>query len=203
MGFLSLVKALFSRKKLPISASWLIIGLGNPGEKYRSTRHNVGYRVADEFGKQLKKPQKIHLCEADCLVSSIDPIIIAKPTTFMNRSGDAVLALMNKFNIPSTNVVVVVDDFNIACGTIRIRRDGSHGGHNGLKSISSQIGDNYPRVRIGIGPLPSGVNIIDFVLGQFTMDEEQKLENVIPRAADALKMFLTDSIDTVMNKYNK
>jgi PTH1 family peptidyl-tRNA hydrolase len=121
----------------------------------------------------------------------------------MNRSGDAVLALMNKFKIPSTSVVVVVDDFNIACGTIRIRRDGSHGGHNGLKSISSQIGDNYPRVRIGVGPLPSGVNIIDFVLGQFTADEEQKLENVIPRAADALKKFLTDSIDTVMSKYNK
>ncbi|HEX2958575.1 MAG TPA: aminoacyl-tRNA hydrolase [Chitinispirillaceae bacterium] len=193
----------FSRTKLPDTAKWLFVGLGNPGEKYSSTRHNIGFRIVDVFGKLLDSPKKFHLCEADCLISSDGSVIVAKPVTFMNRSGDAVQGLMNRFKISSNSVVVVVDDFNIGCGTIRLRRDGSHGGHNGLKSISALIGDKYPRVRIGIGPLPQNVSVIDFVLGTFTDTEEKLLEGVIPRAVSTMNALLTDSIDTVMSKYNK
>jgi PTH1 family peptidyl-tRNA hydrolase len=203
MGFLSFFKALFSRTKLPETAKWLFIGLGNPGEKYCATRHNIGFRVVEEFCKSLEKPISFHDYEADCLISGDGSIVVAKPTTFMNRSGDAVLGLMNRFKVPVNSVVVVVDDFNIACGTIRVRRGGSHGGHNGLKSISSQIGDTFPRVRVGIGPLPPDVTVIDFVLGQFSDEEEIALKDVLPRAVSAMNMLLTDSIETVMNKYNK
>lgn len=203
MGFLTFINKFFSRTVLPDTAKWLFVGLGNPGEKYTSTRHNIGFRIADEFGKSLDNPKRFHLCEADCLISSDGSTVVAKPVTFMNRSGDAVQGLMNRFKIPVHSVVVIVDDFNIGCGTIRLRRDGSHGGHNGLKSISGLIGDKYPRLRIGIGPLPQGVSVIDFVLGNFTGAEEKSLEEVTPRAVTALKALLTDSVDTVMSKYNK
>ena len=203
MGFLTLIKKFFSRTTLPETAKWLFVGLGNPGEKYTSTRHNIGFRIADEFGKSLENAKRYHLCEADCLISGDGSIVVAKPVTFMNRSGDAVLGLMNRFKIPIESVVIIVDDFNIGCGTIRLRRDGSHGGHNGLKSISALAGDKYPRLRIGIGPLPQGVSVIDFVLGKFTDTEEKCLVEVVPRAVAALNALLTDSVDTVMSKYNK
>ncbi len=203
MGFLTFIKKFFSRTTLPEKTKWLFVGLGNPGEKYTSTRHNIGFRIADEFGKSLENPKGFHLCEADCLISGDGSIVVAKPATFMNRSGDAVLGLMNRFKVPVDSVVVIVDDFNIGCGTIRLRRDGSHGGHNGLKSISALLGDKYPRLRIGIGPLPQGVSVIDFVLGNFTDTEEKRLNDVSPRAVAALKALLTDSVDTVMSKYNK
>jgi peptidyl-tRNA hydrolase, PTH1 family len=203
MVFLTFIKKFFSRTTLPATARWLFVGLGNPGEKYTSTRHNVGFRIADEFGKSLESPKRFHLCEADCLISGDGSVVVAKPVTFMNRSGDAVKGLMNRFKIPAESVVIIVDDFNIGCGTIRLRRDGSHGGHNGLKSISALIGDKYPRLRIGIGPLPQGVSVIDFVLGNFTGAEEKYLDDVTPRAVSALNSLINDSIDTVMSKYNK
>jgi PTH1 family peptidyl-tRNA hydrolase len=203
MGFLTFINKLFSRTTLPDTAKWLFVGLGNPGEKYTSNRHNIGFRIAEEFGKSLENPKRFHLCEADCLISGDGSIVVAKPVTFMNRSGDAVQELMNRFKIPVDSVIVIVDDFNIGCGTIRLRRDGSHGGHNGLKSISAHIGDKYPRLRIGIGPLPQGISVIDFVLGNFTNTEEKLLGEVTPRAVAALNSLLNDSIDTVMSKYNK
>jgi PTH1 family peptidyl-tRNA hydrolase len=203
MGFLTFFNKFFSRTSLPDTAKWLFIGLGNPGEKYTSTRHNVGFRIADEFSKSLENPKRFHLCEADCQISGDGSVVVAKPVTFMNRSGEAVSGLMNRFKIPVNSVVVIVDDFNIGCGTIRLRRDGSHGGHNGLKSISGLIGDKYPRLRIGIGPLPQSVSVIDFVLGNFTGAEEKCLDEVTPRAVSALKSLLIDSVDTVMSKYNK
>jgi len=188
---------------VPESAEWLFVGLGNPGEKYSATRHNIGFRVVDEFSSSLKNQMTFQTCEADCTFSADGSILVAKPTTYMNRSGDAVRGLIEKFNVPVSSVVVIVDDFNIACGTIRVRRNGSHGGHNGLKSISSQIGDNYPRIRIGIGPLPPDTDIIDFVLGSFSAAEEAVLKDVLPKAASAMNMLTNDSIDTVMNRYNK
>lgn len=203
MGFLTFVKKIFSRTILPETAEWLFVGLGNPGEKYSATRHNIGFRVVDKFSRSFENPVMFQTCEADCTFSADGSILVAKPVTFMNRSGYAVRGLIDKFKVPVSSVIVVVDDFNIPCGTIRVRRSGSHGGHNGLKSISSQIGDKYPRIRIGVGPLPPDTDIIDFVLGSFSAADETVLKDVLPKAASAMKMLTTDSIDTVMNRYNK
>lgn len=121
----------------------------------------------------------------------------------MNRSGAAADKLIKKFSVGSSSVLVLVDDFNIPLGRIRIRKDGTHGGHNGLKSIISYIGTDFPRLRIGIGPLPQNTDIIEFVLGNFTAQEEGELQSIIEKAVEASVFFTNNSIDAIMNKFNK
>jgi PTH1 family peptidyl-tRNA hydrolase len=181
--------------------------LGNPGGKYAGTRHNIGFDVVDRLCAvdTLTSPSKVY-CEADCRLMVCGPgrrpVLFAKPLTYMNLSGDAVLALSGRYGLTAAACLVIVDDFNIPLGRIRFRKDGSPGGHNGLKSISAAIGSEYPRLRVGVGPLPEGVSVIDFVLGRFCDDEADRVGEVIKIAADAVDFMIEGGIDAAMNKYN-
>jgi PTH1 family peptidyl-tRNA hydrolase len=121
----------------------------------------------------------------------------------MNRSGTAVKKLISHFNVDISSVLVVVDDFNLPLGKIRLRKNGTHGGHNGLKSIISYVGTEFPRLRVGIGPLPQNVDVIDFVLGDFSAQEEIEVQKAVEKAAEASMQFTRADIDAVMNRFNK
>lgn len=180
-------------------------GLGNPGEKYVFTRHNIGFRVIDAFIETLSDRKRMAFPEADAVLGKTAggvSVAAIKPLTFMNRSGTAVQAAIDRWKIAHVRCLVVVDDFHLPLGTMRVRRNGSDGGHNGLKSIIGQIGPEFPRLRIGIGPLPSKTGIIDFVLGNFNETEEQELTGVQKKGTELLTNFAAENIDAVMNKYN-
>ena len=201
----------FFRKRLPAAsttfeAQVLFFGLGNPGENYAATRHNIGFRIADSLSQHLKKPAPGSLPDAEYLSGLLfdsKKAIVVKPMTFMNRSGEAVSSLIRKSGCSAGNALVIVDDYNLPAGRLRARRGGSDGGHNGLKSIINAIGEDFPRLRVGIGPLPQGVPTIDFVLGAFTAAEEEKLRLIIPLAVEACLTFAHEGIESLMNKYNK
>jgi PTH1 family peptidyl-tRNA hydrolase len=129
------------------------------------------------------------------------PVLVAQPTTFMNRSGEAVAACVKQWSVDLSKVLVIVDDYNLPLGSLRARRSGSDGGHNGLKSIIAAIGDGFPRLRVGIGPV-SGVPAIEFVLGAFTGAEEEVLKKTVPAAVDACMLFAKEGIDAAMDRYN-
>jgi len=185
----------------------LIFGLGNPERRYDGTRHNIGFEVIDGLrgilGDSVSPPKLC--CEAECRTAGgadQKPVMLVKPLTYMNLSGDAVGALVSKYKLSAANCLVIVDDFNIPLGKIRFRKDGSHGGHNGLKSVTAAIGAGYPRLRAGIGPLPAGVTIIDFVLGRFDSGEREKVAEVVKTAAEAVLYMIENGIDSAMNRYN-
>jgi peptidyl-tRNA hydrolase, PTH1 family len=187
----------------------LVIGLGNPGRKYDGTRHNVGFDVADEFcasldGGTVTAPAEY--CEAVCRTAYCGeirkPVLIAKPLTYMNLSGDAVGALVKKYGLSGDRCLIVVDDFQIPMGKLRFRKDGSPGGHNGLKSVSAAIGSVYPRLRVGIGPLPPNASVIDFVLGGFEESERGDAAKTVKSAAAAVAFMIDNGIDAAMNRYN-
>ena len=205
MGLFSFFSKIFGKPGLPDSIDFIFFGLGNPGSRYAQTRHNIGFRVVDGLAERLSEKKQGSFEKADWVYGKIDSrnVLIVKPLTFMNRSGIAVKDLINQSKVNLTTTMVVVDDFNIPLGTLRARRGGSHGGHNGLKSITSAIGPDFPRLRFGIGPLPEGADIIDFVLGDFSDQEEITLADEIPRAVEALNFFIKEGIDPLMNKYNK
>jgi peptidyl-tRNA hydrolase, PTH1 family len=206
MGLRTLWNALFSRPSRFESVNYLFFGLGNPGEQYRTTRHNIGFMIIDAFSERLQNRSHGSAYNADFSKGIISPDIVSmaiKPYTFMNRSGETVGAYLKKANLPSSSCLVIVDDFNIPLGTIRIRRNGSAGGHNGLKSVISHIGSDFPRMRVGIGPLPEGMNVIDYVLGNFSKNENERLQTIIPHAVDALGAFANDGVDVAMNQFNR
>jgi PTH1 family peptidyl-tRNA hydrolase len=185
----------------------LIVGLGNPGREYRDTRHNVGFMVIDELARRYglsfaMAPSQV----PDAFVAKrygADPLLVAKPLTFMNRSGDAVAALARYYGVESTDMLVVVDEVALPFGKLRARARGSAGGHNGLKSIVERLGtQEFPRLRLGIGRGDSRRDLADHVLSTFEPGERAELETFIARAADAAEMFAVNGIGTVMNTYN-
>jgi PTH1 family peptidyl-tRNA hydrolase len=191
---------------MPQAAEILFFGLGNPGRRYFNTRHNIGFRVADALALELGNRVSGSRGEADYTAGTLFESkysIVVKPLTFMNRSGEAVASYLNEFHCPAEKLFVIVDDYHLPLGILRARRGGSDGGHNGLKSIIGQIGVNFPRLRVGIGPLPAGSPSIDFVLGPFSRTEEQLLQQVIVRAVEACKLFAQSGIEPVMNSYNR
>lgn len=171
----------------------IIIGLGNPGEKYANTRHNVGFMVLDRLSKSWKSgPNYLY---SDINISA-QKVRLVKPLTYMNLSGEVFKYL------PHDDIIVVYDDLNLPLGRIRIRKDGSAGGHNGIKSIISYIGQNFPRIRIGIGPKPKEVDAADYVLSDFSSEEFEKLRKVIDLTLQAIETIVSEGIDKAMNKYN-
>ena len=185
----------------------LIVGLGNPGPEYRDTRHNVGFMVADELQRRHQLTWAMAPSQVpDAFVAKrygTIPWMIAKPLTFMNRSGDVVAALTRYYGIESTNLLVVVDDVDLPFGRLRVRASGSGGTHNGLRSIVDRLGTReFPRLRLGVGRGDLRHDLADHVLSRFEPGERAELESFIARAADAAQMFTEGSIGGVMNTYN-
>lgn len=185
---------------------WLIVGLGNPGPKYELTRHNYGFLVVDELARRLGKPVRTPECQSLTCQGQLEgvPLLLAKPQTFMNVSGVAVAALIARHPIVSPEQVLVIsDDLALPFGRLRIRREGSAGGHNGLKSIIEKLGtQSFPRLRLGIAPDHPLAETRDYVLGTFTRSEQAALSTTISRAADAAVVLLTRGIEEAMGAFN-
>jgi PTH1 family peptidyl-tRNA hydrolase len=185
----------------------LIVGLGNPGREYRETRHNVGFLVAEEVARRhslnwAMAPSQV----PDAFVAKrygADPLLLAKPLTYMNRSGDAVAALARYYDIVNEDLLIVYDEVALPFGRLRARARGSAGGHNGIKSIIERLGTNeFPRLRLGMGRGDARRDLADHVLSKFEPEERTGLESFIARAADAAEMFAVEGIAKVMNVYN-
>ena len=185
----------------------LIVGLGNPGREYRDTRHNIGFKVVDEIARRhdltfTMAPSQV---PDAFLVKKFgtQPLLLAKPLTFMNRSGDAVSALSRYFSIEPGDLLVVYDDVDLPFTKLRARARGSAGTHNGMRSIVERLGTTeFPRLRLGVGRGDRRRDLADHVLAKFEADEQSDLDGFIARAADAAEMFAADGIFKVMNVYN-
>ncbi len=180
----------------------LIVGLGNPGPKYHGTRHNVGFDVVDLAATRASVA--FEAAPADALIAKVreKDVILVKPLTFMNLSGEAVGGLLRYFKIDVPDLLVVVDEVHLPLGKLRARANGSAGGHNGLKSIAQHIGDDFARLRLGVGRGDSRRDLSDHVLAKFEKDEAAEVERMIARAADAADTFIISGIAGVMNQYN-
>ena len=184
-----------------------IVGLGNPGSRYKNTRHNVGWHVVDRLAARFAagKSSKARHAEVSRGERGGEPILLLKPLTYMNDSGKAVRALVEKDHLPLEHILVVYDDLDLLLGKLRLRAGGSSGGHNGIKSIqqhvAGKLGD-FPRIKIGIGRPPAGVDPIDHVLTTFTPDEKPAIEAAVERAADAVECWVQEGIEAAMNKFN-
>lgn len=183
---------------------YLIVGLGNPGAEYESTRHNAGYMVLDAFAKVSNTvfEDKRYGYVAETSVRG-RKIFLLKPTTFMNLSGNAVRYWLNKENIDQKHLLVISDEVALPIGQFRLKGKGSNGGHNGLGHIQQLIGQDYARLRVGIGnDYPQGGQI-DWVLGQFTDEQKTALQPVFDNAVEIIKSFVLAGVDITMNAYNK
>ena len=183
---------------------YLIVGLGNIGSEYEGTRHNIGFTVLDAFAKAsntvFADKRYGFVAETSCRGRKL---ILLKPSTYMNLSGNAVRYWMQQEKIPLENVLVIVDDLALPVGALRLKGQGSDGGHNGLKHIAQLIGQNYARLKFGIGnDFPRGAQA-DFVLGKFSTEDEAIIEKQLPTACDIVKSFCLAGITITMNQYNK
>ncbi|MEW5797172.1 MAG: aminoacyl-tRNA hydrolase [Candidatus Zixiibacteriota bacterium] len=187
----------------------LVIGLGNPGRKYVGTRHNLGFEVVARVAKTLKatdNPKRPLFRWSQAKLPHEDTertLTLAWPTTFMNRSGLAVAQILGKLAISPAEMLVVVDDFNLPIGALRFRAEGSDGGHNGLASIIEQLGTlGFPRLRLGVGRPPEGVDPADYVLSRFLPEEMEAVERMVALAAEAVIFGATHRFEEAMSKYN-
>ena len=187
-------------------AEWLLVGLGNPGTQYENTRHNVGFLVADELAERQNAPiQRLKFkALTNLLTISGEKVLVMKPVTYMNLSGEAVRQAVDFYKIPPERVLVVSDDTALAVGRLRIRKGGSAGGHNGLKNIIQHLGtDQFPRVRVGVGEKPHpDYDMADWVLGKFVGEDKKTVDAAVKRAADAIECILADGLDKGMNRFN-
>lgn len=185
---------------------YLIAGLGNPGKQYERTRHNMGFDTIDELVDRHRIPGSgmQHKAMYGKGMIAGEKVILAKPLTYMNLSGDSVREFINYYKMdPETELIVIYDDIDLEPGQIRIRKKGSAGGHNGMKSIISQIGtQNFYRIKVGVGAKPAGWDLADYVLGRFSTKEREEVDKAIEEAADAVEVILGEGIDAAMNKYN-
>ncbi|MCG3714806.1 aminoacyl-tRNA hydrolase [Aliarcobacter butzleri] len=179
---------------------YLIVGLGNIGEKYQYTRHNVGFLVVDEMTKNLQTSNVNNSNFQSTLLKS-GYNLFAKPTTYMNNSGVAVHSIKEYYKIDLENIIVIHDDLDLPFGTVKFKIGGGHGGHNGLKSLDSHIGKDYIRVRIGIGKPQNKDDVANFVLSDFSKEELNKLEDIIKHTINAIEALKTVDIDEVKSKF--
>jgi len=183
----------------------LIVGLGNPGSRYKGTRHNVGFEVLDELARRHNVA--FESAPAEALLArwrrpESEDVLLAKPLTFMNHSGEATGDLVRYFKIDVGEALIVVDEAQLPLAKLRARARGSAGGHNGLKSVIAHLGSDIARLRIGVGRGDLQRDLSDHVLARFAKDETDDVERMIARAADAAEMFVTQGIAEVMNAYN-
>lgn len=185
---------------------WLIAGLGNPGPKYELTRHNCGFLVIDELARRTGREVRTPECQALTARATIggQALLLVKPQTFMNLSGTAVSGLMSRYHVADpTRVLVISDDLALPFGRIRIRRQGSAGGHNGLKSMIARLNtQEFPRIRMGIAPEHPVADTASFVLAEFPRKDREALKLMVETASDAIEDILTIGIADAMSKYN-
>ncbi len=184
---------------------WAVVGLGNPGRRYSGTRHNVGFtfikKIAKEWKVKLRK--KIFFSKAGEIERKNKKILLALPQTYMNKSGLTVKKILEGRDIKPEHLVVVYDDLDIPLGEIRIRKRGGPGTHKGMSSIVEEIRtEEFPRIRVGLGPLPEGENAVNYVLSSFDKAEESRLEEGLRKAREALEMILSGEVERAMNTYN-
>ena len=195
---------MFFQKKPPVS--WLIVGLGNPGNQYENTRHNAGFLVADELGERGGFPIQRLKFKALTAAAAVggQGALVMKPVTYMNLSGEAVGEAARFYKIPPDHVLVISDDVDLPLGKLRIRTGGSAGGHNGLKSIIQHLGtDQFPRLKVGVGGKPHpDYDMADWVLGKLQGEDKKVMDEAVKRAADAVECFLRDGPQKAMNTFN-
>lgn len=189
----------------PSSVEFLIVGLGNPGAKYAGTRHNAGFDALDYAARRWGI--RVDRAKFDALTGTGEAaghkVLLLKPQTFMNLSGQAVGKAAAFYKVPAQNVIVLFDDISLAPGRLRLRKAGSAGGHNGVKSIISQIGQEFPRVKIGVGAKPHPeYDLADWVLSRFTPDERKAMEARYDDVADALEMMMKGQFEAAQSRYN-
>ncbi len=187
------------------SAINLIVGLGNPGKEYGRNRHNIGFRVVDHYAHvhAINFGKMQHNAILALGKQNDTRVILVKPQTFMNDSGRAVSALLKFYKVPIERLLVIYDELDLPLGSIRIRQDGGAGGHNGMRSIISQLGgNNFARLRVGIGRPPGRMDPADFVLQNFARSEEIEVDVIVDRATHAIETFIADGVVTAMNQYN-
>ena len=194
-------------KKDSGGVSWLLVCLGNPGDKYENTRHNVGFMVADEIAERQSKPiQRLKFkALTNVLTISGEKVLVMKPITYMNLSGEAVRQASDFYKISPDRVLVVSDDTALPVGRLRIRTKGSAGGHNGLKNIILHLGtDQFPRVRIGVGGKPHpDYDLADWVTGKFSPEDRKTVDEAVKRAADAIECIMDLGLMRGMGKFNQ
>ncbi len=197
---------MFGNKKFGGSVEYIVVGLGNPDKKYENTRHNTGWLALDRIAEKLDcKVNRIKFKSfvGECGING-KKVLLMKPTTYMNNSGQAVVEAMNFYKIPPENVIIIFDDISLDVGKMRIRSKGSDGGQKGMRSIINLSGsNNFPRIKIGIGAKPNpGWDLADWVLSRFTDDEQKLLEKMFDNASQAVELITDGKIDRAMNLYN-
>ena len=185
---------------------YIIVGLGNPGDKYEKTRHNVGFNVIDLLAKEYlidvsKIKHKALIGEGRV---GTEKVILVKPMTYMNLSGDSVAEIVNFYKLdPESEMIVIFDDISLAPGNIRVRKKGSAGGHNGIKSIIARCGtQNFMRIKVGVGEKPQGWDLADHVLGRFSTEDRVLVEDAIRDACSAAVLMMQGDVDAAMNHFN-
>lgn len=185
---------------------YIIVGLGNPGREYEKTRHNIGFRVIDAVAEQfgIGLTEKKHKAVLGKGVIDGQKAVLAKPQTYMNLSGESVRALVDYYKADEeTELIVIYDDISLDVGRLRIRKQGSAGGHNGMKNIILHLGhDTFCRIRMGVGDKPKGYDLVDHVLGHFSKEEEATIKEGVERAVEALRTVLSEGPDQAMNRFN-
>lgn len=185
---------------------YVIVGLGNPGRQYENTRHNVGFRCIDKLAQ--KHNISVLECKHKALIGKgmIDgeKVILAKPQTFMNLSGESVREILQFYKAePETQLIVIYDDISLGVGALRIRKKGSAGGHNGIRNIIAQTGTEvFKRIKIGVGEKPAGYDLADYVLGHFQTAEVKEIDAACERATEAVSLLIKEEVDAAMNRFN-
>lgn len=195
---------IFQRKGSGVS--WLLVGLGNPGSKYESTRHNMGFLAVDGLARRKGfrfNKLRFRAWTAEWMVNG-EKVLVMKPQTYMNLSGESVGEAARFYKIPADHVLVISDDVSLPAGKLRIRGGGSAGGHNGLKNIIQHLGtDRFPRIKVGVGsPRPGEHDMVDWVMGKPMGEDRTAVEDALDRAGEAAKTLITEGIDRAMNRFN-
>lgn len=185
---------------------YIIVGLGNPGKEYQGTRHNIGFQVIDYIAEKagISMLERKHKAMVGKGMLHGQKVILAKPQTYMNLSGESVRELVDYYKIDwEEELIVISDDISLDVGGIRIRKKGSAGGHNGLKNIIQHLsGDGFTRIKMGVGEKPKGYDLADYVLGHFTSEEQKTMEEAVKKAEESIGVMLQDGVDMAMNRYN-
>lgn len=184
---------------------YIIVGLGNPTKQYEETRHNAGFsvidRLADKLGISVTEKKHKALCGKGIIGG--ERAVLAKPQTFMNLSGESVREIADFYKVPAECIIVIYDDISLEPGQLRIRKKGSAGGYNGIKSIISHLGtQEFPRIRVGVGEKPEQMDLADYVLGHFSKGEKEVMDEAFQEAACAACMMIEDGADKAMNRFN-